>query len=72
MPSSPSVHRHSKSSSAYADAANSVYAELFTIKESIFAGQKDCRDATWTDAEQMTRLAMRLAEIRRQFCGGDA
>lgn len=64
----PSVHRHSKPSTAYAEACERVYAELFEIKESIFAGQKDCRDVTWIDAEQMTRLAMRLEEIKRQFC----
>ena len=63
------VNRHGKASTAYAEAAEQVYAELFAIKESIFAGQKDCRDATWIDAETMTRLAMRLEEVKRQFCG---
>lgn len=62
------VNRHAKASTAYAEAAERVSELLFEIG---FAGVKDCRKATWTDAETMTRLAMRLEEIKRQFCGID-
>lgn len=60
------VNRHAKASTAYAEAAERVDELLFEIGA---CGQKDCRQATWIDAEQMTRLAMRLEEIKRQFCG---
>jgi hypothetical protein len=66
MPSPLNVNRHGKPSTAYAEAAERVSEILFDIG---FAGQKDCSKATWIDAETMTRLAMRLEEIKRQFCG---
>ena len=66
MPSPLNVNRHGKPSTAYAEAVTRVDELLFEIGA---AGQKDCRQATWIDAEQMTRLAMRLDEIKRQFCG---
>ena len=66
MPSPLNVNRHAKASTAYAEAAERVSELLFEIG---FAGIKDCRKATWIDAETMTRLALRLEEIKRQFCG---
>lgn len=61
------IHRHSRPSSAYAEAAGAAIEAVDAIKEITL--RSDCREATWIDAEQMTRLALKLQEIVRQFGG---
>lgn len=60
------VRRHAKPSTAYAVAAQAVYAELEALSPTNMK-PFDCLDATWVDAEQMTRLALALQSLREQY-----
>lgn len=57
------VRRHAKPSTAYAEAMAAIGEELEAIK----AIGKDCRTATWIEAEEMTRLAMALQNLRKHY-----
>jgi hypothetical protein len=65
------IHRHSRPSSAYAEAASAAIEAADEIKVAALKTEnglcRDCREATWIDAEHMTRLALKLQEIVRQF-----
>jgi len=59
------VHRHTRPSSAYADAAGSACDTLDAIRDAVL--KSDCREATWIAAEEMTRLALQLQDIAKRL-----
>lgn len=64
------LRKHDKPSQAYAAAATKVCEELALLAKSIEG--KDCREATWSQAEELHALAARLEELRKQFKKGGA
>lgn len=58
------VHDHAKPSTAYAAAFEAATAELLNIEQVIFGDRVESSEATWLDAEHMTRVALWLREFR--------